>query len=81
MNLQYDLRENAGLNANTFVKEDVSLGLFKLVESGSVWIREAFFVKVKVTDVSRRISSRGGETKYDTTNMTFIIDDDTWNAF
>lgn len=81
LNLQYDLRENAGLHANVFVKEDVSLGLFKLIESGTVWLREAFFVKVKVIGVSRKVSGRGGETKYDTTSMTFIIDDDTWNAF
>ncbi len=81
LNLQYDLRENAGLHANVFLKEDVSLGLFKLVQSGTVWLREAFFVKAKVTDVSRQVSNEGGHTKYDTTSFTFIIDDLTWNVF
>jgi len=81
LNLQYDLRENAGLHANVFLKEDVSLGLFKLVQSGAVWLREAFFVKAKVTDVSRQVSNKGGHAKYDTTSLKFTIDDTTWNVF
>ncbi len=81
LNLQYDLRVEAGLHPNVFLKEDVSNGLIKWVEDGSVWVREAFFVKTKVIDVFRQVSSQGGEAKYDSTSLTFTIDDDTWNAF
>ena len=81
LNLQYKLRLDASLHANVFIKEPISKGLFKLVESGSVWLREAFFVRVKVIDVTQRVAKAGGHVKYETTTMNFIIDDNSWNAF
>ena len=81
LNLHYRFREQAGLDPHVFLKEPVSKGFFKLVETAGLWVRTPFFVKTKVIDVSQTVSKRGGKVKYDETTVTFIIDDLTWNLF
>ena len=82
LQLQSSLREKLSTPKSPwiFLKEDVTGNLNKLVLSGVTWIESVDYVRVKVLSVTETIT-RSGIVKYDTTTLSFKIDDDTWNRF
>ena len=82
LQLQFSLRESL-LTVKSpwvFLKEDVTGNLNKVVLSGTTWIESPDYVRVKVLSVSETVRG-SGNVKYDTMELAFKIDDDTWNRF
>ncbi len=77
------IREQSAANSAPWVylKEDVTGDLNKLSLSGQTWVEQEDYIRVKVISVHEKLAQRGGNVKYDSVEMTFYIDDDTWNRF
>ena len=83
LTLQVSLREQVTPPTSpwVFLKEDVTGNLNKLILSGQTWTEQPDFIRVKVVSVTEKLASKGGNIKYDSVEIAFYIDDDTWNRF
>lgn len=81
LQLHYKLRLLAGDSPWVFLKEDVTDMFGKYEYAGGTWSFTSGWIRVKVIDVFQEIRQRGGRVVYDTSGITFVIDDSTFNMF
>lgn len=81
LTLQVSVRERSSASPWVYLKEDVTNNFNKLVLSGQTWIEQSDYVRVKVISATEKLTRKGGNVKYDSVELVFYIDDDTWNRF
>lgn len=64
-----------------YVRETETGNLSKIQWNGTKFVEINDWVKVKITDVNQEIAQQGGYAVYESTTLTFYIDDTTYNGF
>lgn len=83
LNYMYKLRISSipVKSAWVYLRETETKNLTKFQWNGTKYVEISDWVRVKVVNVSQEIAQQGGYAVYDSTTLTFHIDDPTFNGF
>ena len=82
LNYQYKLRQKASpaKSPYVYIRDTESGNLTIRFWTGNHWIEIEPWVKVRVVQVNR-VPAAGGQTVFDETEFSFVIDDNNWNNY